>query len=245
MKRASLLQMLSLAAVLAAVALGVNAAVKRMQAERYTSSVESQRAPWTPTAQAPSPSPTPAADVPIIPTRPEIAPRSVVDQTVDFQALYLNSPLGRVEGQKRFAIVAVSEQGKLNRSLAAAVADRLKSDSIAVEPSAFKAEFVTDGMFDRLFDGSTDAISKLRLAERFDGVVLAKEQVEYSTDPSLENLITATMSVEIAVQPTGVGDHRVWTFNATGAGFKQVESRALAEERLFKKLSSSTNLTLQ
>ena len=162
-----------------------------------------------------------------------------------YLARYLNSNVDRKPGAKTVALVVVSESGKFNRVLSAAVADRLKADSVQILPSFFKPEFVSDGLLNAAFTDPAQIFKKLELANSLDAVLFARQKVEYSTSPGLENLITATMELELAVFPTTASaDSQTWSFRAPGPGFKQSDARAAAEERIIKQIAKDTKMSL-
>jgi len=163
----------------------------------------------------------------------------------DYLARYLNFNVARKPETKTVALVVVSESGRFNRVLSAAVADRLKADSVQILPSFFKPEFVSDGLFNAAFTEPDQIFKKLELANSLDAVLFARQKVEYSTSPVLENLITATMELELAVFPTTAsGDSQTWSFRATGPGFKQSDARAAAEERIIKQIAKHAKMSL-
>ena len=166
-------------------------------------------------------------------------------QHATYLAKYVNAAISREPGKQAVAIVAASENGKFNRALVSAIATKCKSQKITLLPSFFTPQFVSDGLFDKAFDGSMSVLRDLDLADSVDALVLARQKVQYSIDRSLENVITATMQLDLSAFPTGPrGDTRAWTFTASGAGFKQPEARAMAEERLLKQIANSTNISL-
>lgn len=162
-----------------------------------------------------------------------------------YLARYLNTKLDRKPGIKTVALVIVSENGKPNRAVSQAVVDMLESDTVQVLPSFFKPEFVTDGLFNGAFNEPNEIFKKLELAKSLDVVLLARQKAQYSTQPTLENVITANMELEMTAFPTGASSHsQTWTFRAPGPGFKKEDARAMAEERIIKQISRDTNISL-
>jgi len=73
---------------------------------------------------------------------------------------------------------------------------------------------------------------------------LARQTVQYSSDPSLENVITATMNLEIEVLPVaGRGQTQKQLLTASGAGFKNEAARDMAMERLLKDIAKNPKLS--
>jgi hypothetical protein len=162
-----------------------------------------------------------------------------------YMARYLDSSFVRKPNIETVAIVAVSEDGKWDSNIGDALSHHLKANGIEILPSFFKTEFISDGLFNSAFGGIGDLSQKLEIGKFVDGVVLAREQVRYSQNPSLENVTTADMSLEISVlSVSATVQNQTRTFTATGAGFKNENARASAEERLVKEIMSDTNMTL-
>ena len=162
-----------------------------------------------------------------------------------FLAQYLNVSLPQKTGNKTVAIAVASENGTLNRAVADAIADRFKKEPIQIISSLFKPAFVADGMFQEILSGSGGPFVRLDLANSLDGVVLARQDVHYAQNPSLQNVISATMQLKVAVVPvSGQSDGKTWTFTAYGPGFTKEVARQTAEERLIKQITNDTNISL-
>ena len=162
-----------------------------------------------------------------------------------FLAQYLNVSLPQKTGNKTVAIAVASENGTLNRAVADAIADRFKKEPVQIISSLFKPTFVADGMFQEILNGSGGPFARLGLANSLDGVVLARQDVHYAQNPSLQNVISATMQLKVAVVPvSGQSDGKAWTFTAYGPGFTKEVARQAAEERLIKQITTDTNMSL-
>jgi hypothetical protein len=163
----------------------------------------------------------------------------------EFVAQYVNPGFSRKAGSETVAIAVVSENGKLNRALADAIASRFKTAPVEFVSSLFKPAFVTNGFFQAVFNGSGDPFDKLDLTKSLNGVVLAQQDVKYAQNAALENIISATMQLKVAIMPvSGQGDGKTWTFTAYGPGFTKEVARQAAEERLIKQITTDTNMTL-
>lgn len=159
-------------------------------------------------------------------------------QHANYLKRYVGTKEVRNAGDKRvLAVVAVSEDGKINSTVSQVIADVLKTDSMAVTPSLFTPEFVSDGLFAQALGDSRAILDKLDLSNSLGALVLARQTVLYSTNAALENIITANMRLEVlavAVADSGVGKRLALT--ASGVGFKPEDARSQAEERLSKKI---------
>jgi hypothetical protein len=161
-----------------------------------------------------------------------------------YLARYVNSAPSRQPGMKTVAVAVVSENGAFNFAVNAAVASRLKTASVATLTSFFRPAFVSDGLFANAFAGSNGIFDKLELSKSLDVLLLGREQVQYSSDPSLENVTTANIQLELTAFSIADGQSQSWTFVANGAGFKRTEARQMADERLIKQIANDTKMSL-
>lgn len=161
-----------------------------------------------------------------------------------YLAQYVNSGSSRRPGTTMIAVAVVSENGAFNHAVNAALASRFKSDSASILTSFFRPAFVSDGLFASALSGSSGVFDKLELSKSLDVLLLGREEVQYSTDPSLENVMTATMQLELTAFSLSDGQSQSWTFVANGSGFKQAEARLMAEERLIKQIAKDTKMSL-
>ena len=178
-----------------------------------------------------------------IETIPQKTPEELAAEHARFLARYMNTRTPRSQGFESVAIVAVNEGGKLNGALATILADRVKGDGVKTLTSLFTPEFVSDGLFKDAFSDSPKPIDALDLREVLDTLLLARQTVQYTVNTSLENVLTANMQLEVMrISVATRGESQTWTLTASGAGFKQADARAAAEERIIKQLSKDTNI---
>lgn len=176
---------------------------------------------------------------------PQKTPEELAAERARFLARYMNDRPSRAANLATVGVVAVNESGRLHHSLAAVLAERVKKQGATALPSLFTPEFVADGLFTQAFDGSPQPLTTLELREVLDALLLARQQVEYATNTALENVITASMRVEVAaLSVVHRGESQSWTFSATGAGFNPALARQAAEERFIKQLSAATNIVI-
>lgn len=162
-----------------------------------------------------------------------------------YLARYLNSGFVKKSGLETIAVVVASEDGTWNSAVNAALIKRFKNEPVQIVSSFFKPAFVSDGLFAEAFSDSNDLFNKLELSKSLDGLLLARENVGYATNSSLENVITATMQLDIETLPIGSQlQNQTWTFSANGSGFHKADARAQAEERVIKQILTDTNMTL-
>jgi hypothetical protein len=175
----------------------------------------------------------------------ELAAQRAAAEHAQYLARYTDTGFIREPDSKTIAVVAASENGALNNAVGAALARRFKNERVRLDLSFFKPAFVSDGLFNDAFAGSNDLFAKLELSKSLDGLFLAREKVQYASNPSLDNVLTATMELDVETLPIGSpGQGQSWTFTAAGAGFSKADARAQAEERIIKQILTDTNMTL-
>jgi hypothetical protein len=163
----------------------------------------------------------------------------------NYLARYLNPGFARTPGFKTLAVVVASENAKLNHAVGVALANHFKNGNVETVSSFFTPEFVSDGLFAEAVNDPTRLFSKLELARSLDAVVLARQTVSYTKTPALDNVISATMQLEVVLTPVAAqGQSQSWTFTAYGSGFSTTAARAMAEERLIKQISNDTKMSL-
>jgi hypothetical protein len=166
-------------------------------------------------------------------------------QHAAFLTRYLNQGFTRKPGVEMVAIVVAGENGNVNRAVGAALTDHLKTQNAEILSSFFTPEFISDGLLNTVIGGSTELPRKLELGSTLDVLVLARQQVQYSTNPDLLNVMTASMQLEVVLVPvSGNAQGESWSFTASGTGFNQATARQLAEERLIKQIANDTKMSL-
>lgn len=161
-----------------------------------------------------------------------------------YLARYLNAGTSRTSGMRMLAIVTASEGGKLEQAVNTALAEHFKTGTVEALSSVFTPEFISDGLFTQAFSGSAGIFKNLEIARSVDAVLLARQTVQYSKDASMENLVSATMQLEVMLSPLGSqGQSQSWTFTAYGSGFDQKAARAMAEERIITQIAKDTKMT--
>lgn len=152
-----------------------------------------------------------------------------------FVAKYVNPGFVRKPGVKTMAMVVSSERERLNRATEAALTAHFKPASVELLPSFFTPEFTTDGLFGQAFVDAGPISQKLELSKSLDLLLLVDYEVQYTTNESLNNVITADIELNVALVKIGSTEpNQVWRYTAKGAGFSIVDSRGMAEERLLK-----------
>ena len=174
------------------------------------------------------------------------AAEDAATQHAEYLARYLNRGFARKPGLKTVAIAAEFQNDEAERPIADALAKHLKNENLALFTSFFKPAFYADGLFSDISAGTMESISKLELTNTLDALLLAQEQVQYSTNGAdVDHVITANARLEVAFLPFDMmRREQTWTFLANGAGFSLMQARSNAEERLLKQIAGDTNMAL-
>ena len=162
-----------------------------------------------------------------------------------FVAQYVNTNFTRRLGLPFVAVMVADENNAVNHAMGAALISRFKDEHVQLVDTFFKPPLISDGLFGDAFNGSTALFDKLEIRNLVDGLLLARQTVQFSTNADLNNVITANMRCEIITLPVaGQVESRGWTFMANGTGFRQAEARMQAEERIIKQMADSSEMSL-
>jgi hypothetical protein len=173
------------------------------------------------------------------------AEQEAAERFQKFLRQYVNAGFSRKPGRKTLAMATASDRGNFNQAVSREIIRRFGNDGAEIYSSFFTPKFYTDGLFSAAFSGSSQVASDLRLSESVDGLLLALTQVTYSTNASLDNLITANVRLDVRAAPvSGNGQSQSWGFTANGAGFHTTDALLMAEERLIKQISADTKMSL-
>jgi hypothetical protein len=171
--------------------------------------------------------------------------QKTAEQHAQYVARYVYPGFTRKPGNKTFAVAVASENETLDSAVTAALISRFKNEPVEIVPSFFKAAFVSDGLFQVAFNGSGGPFEKLDLTNSLDAVVFAQQNVQYSQNAGVENVVSATMQMKVVVLPVSrQADSKGWTFTAYGPGFTKEIARQAVEERLIEQIAADTNMSL-
>lgn len=163
-----------------------------------------------------------------------------------YLARYTDTSFTRQPGRKTIAIVVASENASGDDAVRDALVSHFKNEPVQLVSLFFTPAFVSDGLFNNAFADSNDLFNRLELSKSLDGLLLAREKVQYVTNPSsLDNVLTASMELDVITLT--IGSHvpgQTWTFTSSGAGFKKTDARAQAEERIIKQIANDTKMSL-
>lgn len=162
-----------------------------------------------------------------------------------FVAQYENTNIIKTPGIELIAVACAAEDGTMNHAVSAALLNRFKTNGVELASSFFRPTLITEGVFDSVFSGSGDMFKKLELAKYVDGLLLARQEVQCSTNAALDNIITADMHLEVVtLAVSGQIQSQAWKFAAKGTGFNPTDARMQAEERILKQITSDNTMSL-
>lgn len=151
--------------------------------------------------------------------------------------LLSRSFINRPESQE-VAVLVVDEDNKISYEITQEITSILKKMRTNVTASLFTGQFVTDGLFRKIFEGNAGEVKNLGLSEHIDHIVLCKKTAKFTENPEMQNMITAHAVIEIHVisAKTGVIEE-VFAVSEVGAGFSKAAAEDTAKERILKKLT--------
>lgn len=171
--------------------------------------------------------------------------REVAAEHARFLTRYLNAGFNRKTNVAAIAVAIENEQGTINPKIATVLTERLKNDGVQLFNSFFKPEFVADKFVTRLLSGETGIIEQLELTNSLDAVLIGRQNVAYSTNAELGDMVTANLSLELTTLPVGMTrESQSWNFSANGVGVRPQEARQLAEDRIIEQIVRNTNMIL-
>jgi hypothetical protein len=174
------------------------------------------------------------------------ARQEAANEHARFIAQYENTNFTRTPGIELIAVACAAENGTMNEAIGAALASRFKTGKIEPTTSFFKPTLITDGLFTNVFNGSGNIFNTLELPNYLDGLLLARQDVQFATNADLNNVVTADMHIQIEALPvSGSIEGQSWTLAAKGTGFNTADARMQAEERIIKQIGGDPTMSLK
>lgn len=134
------------------------------------------------------------------------------------------------------AVLIIDKDNKIIQNVSQEIASRLKGKGFNVTASLFTGQFVSDGIFENIFNGDAGAINKLKLANHCDHIILGKSSVNFIKNPDMQDMITAKASIRFHLISSKTGAiEDSFTISEVGAGFSESTAEDLAIERILKK----------
>lgn len=140
---------------------------------------------------------------------------------------------------KEIAVMLIDETGEPTQDLDQMIAASLIKEGVKATISLFTKRFIVDGIFEKIFNGSSDEIKKLELLKHCDYIFLGKYSVKYIENPDLQNMITAKVTIVlniIDVKRRTIKNR--FTLTKAGVGFSQDSAKSLAKERILEAFES-------
>jgi hypothetical protein len=109
-----------------------------------------------------------------------------------------------VPSQPRVAVL-VAYQNQPDMALAEAVSRMARRSGFFAVDNLFKAEFISDGLFDKVFNGEQDSINELGLTKRCEYLAFCQMKSTLQLLPDFNNLKVVTGKLKIRLFRTGVG----------------------------------------
>jgi hypothetical protein len=161
-----------------------------------------------------------------------------------YLARYVRTKFVRKPGVETVAMIIAAEDESFSAALDALLTDRFKSASVEIIPGLFTPAFVSDGFFKEAFHGSPEVFQKLELGNSLDSVVLVQPTINYVSNPSLNNTITAQLRTEIVALPVAAKRKKQgWSYLASGIGFTKDAARQSAQEHILDQLANDTTVS--
>lgn len=134
------------------------------------------------------------------------------------------------------AVLIVNDQRGIEWTLSSQIQSILKRKGKNVTtPALFTQNFVANGQFDRLFQGDTHEAQRLQVQYHFKSAILGKKTVSFVENSDLENMITATVKLEVHVVSSVSGTiQESILLSAKGPGFSQDDAEKIAIERILE-----------
>jgi signal transduction histidine kinase len=139
----------------------------------------------------------------------------------------------------RIALLVATEDQQLDQPASKMLEKIFLDQSFLVSSDVFTPAFVSDGLFEKSFSGSKGVLDRLALTNLLDVVVLARQHVVYTTNDSLNGLITASLTIDLSALSTAT-EEKLSQFSvaAAGPGFKPEQALQMAGSRVFRKIST-------
>ena len=148
-----------------------------------------------------------------------------------------NHSLKNTPQTKEIIILFIDQDNNTEQNISDALGKIYKSQGFIVANSFFKNEFISDGIFNQLFEGETDLQKKMGLKQHADAICLGKLNISYRTNS--KNLTIADAQVNIKITSTGndVTD-KSYSETTTGTGVSEADAKSGAIANLLSLLEN-------
>lgn len=144
-----------------------------------------------------------------------------------------------VTGNNKVEIaIAFSRNNLLDNSLAHQVLTTLPNLSGS---HVFTRQVVTDGIFDRIFEGDKNEFKKLKLSNIAERMLIGKVTEEFQNNQAIKGIVNALVDAEIRLLDTATGQIINSGKYSSGIrlGYSEIEAQRKAEEEIIKQIGNS------
>lgn len=134
------------------------------------------------------------------------------------------------------AVFIVDESNDVNWTLSHTIGSLLQKKGVRLTSVSFPTDsFVAGGEFENIFRGGENSLSNLKLSQHFKYLIAGKRRVTFQVNTELENVITASMTVELHVVSSQTGTVKAsFLFRQNGPGFSDDDASETAESRIIE-----------
>lgn len=144
-------------------------------------------------------------------------------------------------GRQPITILVIDQLKRANEDLTQAMVSILRAKGVSAGASLFKSEFVSDGIFDRIFSGDGGAMKKLELSRFVDHLVLGRASVDITEQQQMESMMTARGRLEIRIIAAKTEKiEAAFSVAEFGAGFSKASAEKAMIERIVKRLADQS-----
>lgn len=164
--------------------------------------------------------------------RQEFLNRYLSDQSL------VNSP-----DSTQIAVVVVSKDKDYDSALSGKLKAALTNAGAKGSDGLFSEAFLADGLFDRLWAGSSQDAASLELSRHVDWLILCRVESEYEDHPELGNSLTArvTLTVHVVRPDNGIISF-AFGLSQAGVGFSKATALEAAYGRVAGALKDKSEI---
>ncbi len=145
---------------------------------------------------------------------------------------YVARPLERAAGLQQWAVLIVDERGETSPGLTQIAGDALARKGWK-GVSIFRQALISDHLYEELFRGDRQLITKLDLPSVCDRLLLGKLLTTSAADPVMQGLVSGRLSLHVRLISTRSGQvQRETRLEGKGGGLSADAAESQAVERL-------------
>lgn len=144
-------------------------------------------------------------------------------------------------GRQQITVLVIDQLKRVNKDLTQAMVSVLRAKGVSAGASLFKSEFVSDGIFDRIFGGDGAEMKRLELSRFVDHLVLGRASVDITEQQQMESMMTARGRLEIRIIAAKTEKvEAMFSMVEVGAGFSKTSAEKAMIERIVKRLADQS-----